>query len=198
MKKKKNPKMSKKDFINKQPILKKGGFWLGSECLLYCNEEPWIKKGVRLLVKKVKPRNVLEIGFGLGFTATQFQECGIKRHVIVEPNKYIYRKALAWRKKYPKKDIEIHNLFSWEFKTRERFDLVYDDRCDLIKLAPPTIKELQKFCKKNTYIATMPSFGKLKMIGEPIYFKESNRIFAQSCIHFDSNKEHIEDFYHMG
>ena len=60
----------------------------------------------------------------MGWTATEFQKHGIKKHVILEPNKESYNKALKWNKNY---DAEILNIFSWEYEPKEKFDLIYDD-----------------------------------------------------------------------
>ena len=95
--------------------------------ILYKKEKEYLKKGVTLLCDKLHPSSVLEFGFGKGWTATEFQEQGVKRHVILEPNKEVYQMALKWKDRY-NTDIEILNIFSWEFETDEKFDLVYDDR----------------------------------------------------------------------
>ena len=98
--------------------------------ILYKNEEDYLKKGVELLCDKVKPTSVLEFGFGMGWTATEFQEQGVNRHVILEPNKQNYQMALDWKANYST-DIEILNIFSWNYNSDETFDLVYDDRVPL-------------------------------------------------------------------
>ena len=95
--------------------------------ILYKNEKEYIKKGVELLCDKLNPSSVLEFGFGKGWTATEFQEQGVKHHIILEPNKENYQMALEWKENYST-DIEILNIFSWQFETDEKFDLVYDDR----------------------------------------------------------------------
>ena len=95
--------------------------------ILYKNEEDYLKKGVELLCDKVKPTSVLEFGFGKGWTATEFQEYGINRHVILEPNKENYQMALEWKSGYDT-DIEILNIFSWQYGYGEEFDIIYDDR----------------------------------------------------------------------
>jgi len=99
--------------------------------ILYKNEKEYIKKGVELLCDKLNPSSVLEFGFGKGWTATEFQEQGVKRHVILEPNKENYQMALDWKDSYDT-DIGILNIFSWQFETDEKFDLVYDDRLEAI------------------------------------------------------------------
>lgn len=95
--------------------------------ILWKNEIKFLPKGVELLCKKWKFKSVLEFGFGMGWTATEFQKQGVKRHVILEPNKENYQMALDWKKEY-NTDIEIFNIFSWDFDTKEKFDLIYDDR----------------------------------------------------------------------
>jgi len=133
--------------------------------ILWKNEIEFLPKGVELLCKKLKPKSVLEFGFGLGWTATEFQKHNIERHIIIEPNKDIYQMALEWKKQY-NTDIEILNLFSWDFKTDENFDLVYDDREPIasgdtekhfkhIKTILPK-KQLYAF---NSYIAKGDNFG---------------------------------------
>ena len=95
--------------------------------ILYKEEECFLKKGVELLCDEVKPKSVLEFGFGKGWTASEFQKYGIDRHIILEPNKEVYQMALNWKESY-NTNIEILNMFSWDFETDEQFDLVYDDR----------------------------------------------------------------------
>ena len=95
--------------------------------ILYKNEEDYLVKGVELLCDKLSPTSVLEFGFGKGWTATEFQRQGVIRHVILEPNTEVYQMALAWKANYST-DIEILNIFSWDYEGGETFDLVYDDR----------------------------------------------------------------------
>ena len=95
--------------------------------ILYKNEIEFLPKGVELLCKKLKPKSVLEFGFGMGWTATEFQKQGVQRHVILEPNKEVYQMALTWKENYST-NIDILNIFSWDYNGGETFDLVYDDR----------------------------------------------------------------------
>ena len=105
---------------------------IAGKWILYKNEIEYLSKGVELLYQKLKPKSVLEFGFGMGWTATEFQKQGVQRHVILEPNKENYQMALEWKKQY-NTDIEILNIFSWDFETDEKFDLVYDDRQQFTK-----------------------------------------------------------------
>ena len=101
--------------------------------LMFEDEEEAIKKQVRDLCMEHKPQRVLEVGFGLGYTATQFQECGIKKHVIVEAHPQMVEDAQRWRQKYPDKDIQIVPSFIQEYDYNESdYDLIYDDRYEMV------------------------------------------------------------------
>ena len=95
--------------------------------ILYKNEEDYLVKGVELLCAELNPTSILEFRFGKGWTASEFQRNDITRHVILEPNKENYQMALDWKDNY-NTDIEILNIFSWDYDTEEAFDLIYDDR----------------------------------------------------------------------
>ena len=102
-------------------------YTIAGQNILYKNEEDYLVKGVELLCDELSPTSVLEFGFGKGWTATEFQRQGIERHVILEPNKENYQMAVTWKANY-NTDIEILNIFSWDYEGGETFDLVYDDR----------------------------------------------------------------------
>ena len=120
--------MHKVDWINGNFEETETDYKIAENNILYKNEIEFLPKGVELLCKKLKPKSVLEFGFGMGWTATEFQKHGVKRHVILEPNKENYQMAIDWKNQYDDSDIEILNMFSWDFETNEIFDLVYDDR----------------------------------------------------------------------
>ena len=100
---------------------------IAGQNILYKNEESFLKKGVELLCDKLNPTSVLEFGFGKGWTATEFQRKGVTRHVILEPNIELYQVALTWKSNYST-NIDILNIWSWDYSGGETFDLVYDDR----------------------------------------------------------------------
>tara|TARA_R100000808_G_scaffold23225_1_gene51299 strand:- start:270 stop:815 length:546 start_codon:yes stop_codon:yes gene_type:complete len=118
--------MTTDEWMNGELTKKEDGYYIEGEdeCVLYHHEREGIKKGVELLCKEYEFESVLEFGFGKGWTATEFQEQGVKRHVIIEPNIGIYKSALGWNKNH---NAEILNMFSWEYEPKEKFDLVYDD-----------------------------------------------------------------------
>ena len=116
--------MELQEWINGNLNKKEDGYYVNDEWILWDWEEDVITKGVEWLCKKYKFKSVLELGFGVGWTPTEFQKQGIERHVILEPNKESYKKALKWNKNY---NAEIINIFSWEYEPKEKFDLIYDD-----------------------------------------------------------------------
>tara|TARA_R100000008_G_C3555539_1_gene152958 strand:- start:317 stop:871 length:555 start_codon:yes stop_codon:yes gene_type:complete len=119
--------MNLTDWINGKFEETDTDYTIAGENILYKNEIEFLPKGVELLCKKLKPKSVLEFGFGMGWTATEFQKHGVERHVILEPNKENYQMALEWKKQYDT-NIEILNIFSWDYNGGETFDLIYDDR----------------------------------------------------------------------
>jgi hypothetical protein len=133
--------------------------------ILYKNEQDYLVKGVELLCDELHPTSVLEFGFGKGWTASEFQRKGVTRHVILEPNKEVYQAALIWKSNYST-NIDILNIWSWDYNGGEDFDLVYDDRepvtlnCDdnhfaQMKIILPST-QLYAF---NSYVAHGENFG---------------------------------------
>ena len=147
--------------------------------ILYKEETEYLKKGVKLLCDKLHPSSVLEFGFGKGWTATEFQEQGIKRHVILEPNKEVYQMALDWKDNYDT-DIEILNIFSWEFETDEKFDLVYDDRLEAIS-NEKHYEHMDKILPLKQWYAGNALQNDTRQISDyPIFFKLDGINYVQS------------------
>jgi spermidine synthase len=159
---------------------------------LYKDEKLILKKGVKLLCKKIKPKSVLEFGFGMGWTATEFQEQGVKRHVILEPNKEIYKMALEWKKQYDDSDIEILNIFSWDFETDEKFDLVYDDiqqfKSNMYEETEEHYNQMDKILENNQWYASMAFPSSTKPIKTPenslVYPLDKNSYIIQHLMKY--------------
>ena len=147
--------------------------------ILYKEETKYLKKGVKLLCDKLHPNSVLEFGFGKGWTASQFQEQGVKRHVILEPNKEVYQMALDWKDNYDT-DIEILNIFSWEFETDEVFDLVYDDRLEAISEDKHEKKMNNILPTGQWYAGFSVSCDNRKISDYPIFFELDGSNYVQS------------------
>ena len=156
---------------------------IAGQNILYKNEEDYLVKGVELLCDKLNPSSVLEFGFGKGWTATEFQRKGVTRHVILEPNKENYQMALTWKANYST-DIEILNIFSWEYEGGETFDLVYDDRQEVISETDHEA-QMEKILTNGQWYAgwAIPCDGE-KCSDYPIYFEMNNQSYAQALKKF--------------
>ena len=163
-------------------------YTIAGQNILYKNEIEFLPKGVELLCKKIKPKSVLEFGFGMGWTATEFQKQGVQRHVILEPNKENYEMALEWKNQYDDSDIEILNSFSWEFETDEKFDLVYDDRLEAIshKRHDEQMKKILPI--KQWYSGNAIPSDNRKISDYPIFFEIEGINYVQSLAKYGDYK----------
>ena len=149
--------------------------------ILYKNEEDFLVKGVELLCDKLNPTSVLEFGFGKGWTATEFQRKGVTRHVILEPNIANYQMALTWKENYST-NIDILNIFSWDYSGGETFDLVYDDRQQFtLKDDEMHFKQMNKILKDGQWYAGWANkTNNGKYDGYPIYFEINDISYVQT------------------
>ena len=155
--------------------------------ILYKEEKEYLKKGVELLCDKLHPTSVLEFGFGKGWTATEFQEQGVTRHVILESNKENYQMALDWKDKYDT-DIEIVNIFSWQFETDEKFDLVYDDRLEAISEERHDEQMKNILPIKQWYSGNAIQSDSRKISDYPIFFKMNGINYVQALSKYGDYK----------
>jgi len=51
--------------------------------------------------------DVLEVGFGMGLSASEIQRHGVRSHTIVESNKGVIAELERWRARYPGRDIRV-------------------------------------------------------------------------------------------
>ena len=156
---------------------------IAGQNILYKNEEDYLVKGVELLCDELNPSSVLEFGFGKGWTATEFQRKGITRHVILEPNKENYQMALTWKNDY-NTDIEILNIFSWDYEGGETFDLVYDDRQEVISETQHETQMDKILTKGQWYAGWSIPCDDEKFSDYPIYFNMNNQLYVQALKKF--------------
>ena len=156
---------------------------IAGQNILYKNEEDYLVKGVELLCDQLNPSSVLEFGFGKGWTSTEFQRKGVSRHVILEPNKEVYQMALTWKANYST-NIEILNIFSWEYEGGETFDLVYDDRQEVISETDHEAQMEKILTKGQWYAGWAIPCDNEKFSDYPIYFNMNNRSYVQALKKF--------------
>jgi len=104
----------------------------------------WEKPYMEACIQKLQPfGDVLEIGFGLGYSATEIQKFPINSYTVIECDEETYERALKWKKNY---NHSINIIFGrWEevYETLPKFDCMFFDDFDiktleLCKLDPNT------------------------------------------------------------
>ena len=184
--------MKLQDWINGKFEETDVDYKIAGQNILYKNEIEFLPKGVELLCKKLKPKSVLEFGFGMGWTATEFQKQGVQRHVILEPNQENYQIALKWKKQY-NTDIEILNIFSWDFETNEKFDLVYDDR-QQFNLEDDEIhfKQMDKILEDGQWYSSFSNRATNKCYDDyPIYYELDDTLYIQALKKYNQHRNFI-------
>jgi len=104
----------------------------------------WEKPYMEACIQKLQPfGDVLEIGFGFGYSATEIQKFPINSYTVIECDEKTYQRALEWKKQY---NHPINIIFGrWEdiYKILPKFDCIFFDDYD--------IKHLE-LCKINPNI----------------------------------------------
>jgi SAM-dependent methyltransferase len=72
--------------------------------------------------------DVLEVGFGMGISATMIQEYGVSSHTIIELNDNVLQRAEEWRSKRPDADIRlVHGSWEDTVASLGKYDAVFYD-----------------------------------------------------------------------
>ena len=88
----------------------------------------WEKPYMEALVKELHPKgNVLEIGFGLGYSATAIQRYNINTHTIIECDKNVLEKAYEWSEKQNHKVFLVEGTWQDKLKSLGYFDSFFFD-----------------------------------------------------------------------
>ena len=183
-----NRKTSKDDFRNLIIEETDKALMCGDIHLVLKEEKKILKKGVRLLFEKYKPKSVLEVGFGLGYTAQEFQDCGIERHTIIEPHPVIYAKAVQWANQFPDKYIKVIEKFFQDYEIDEKFDIVYDDRMDMVYHNDEFIRGdellrewIKSYCKEGGIVAGFAREGwnSIRSFDNGFFFKLNGKKYRQ-------------------
>jgi len=103
----------------------------GKEILLKDNKHQvmmeWEKPYMEACIDKLQPKgDVLEIGFGMGYSATQIQKYKPKSHTIIEMNPLVIKRLEKWSKDY---DNIIIIEGTWQEKIHDlgTFDEIFFD-----------------------------------------------------------------------
>ena len=88
----------------------------------------WEKPYMEALIDMLCPfGDVLEIGFGLGYSATQIQKYNIKSHTIIENNPEVIKIAKEWAKLQPNKVVIVEGSWQDCLKNLGKFDSFFFD-----------------------------------------------------------------------
>lgn len=91
----------------------------------------WEKDYMKECIKKLNPfGDVLEVGFGLGFSATEIQKYPINSYTIVECDKITCQKIFEWSKKYDNKITIIEDKWENVYEYLPKFDTIFFDDYD--------------------------------------------------------------------
>lgn len=72
--------------------------------------------------------DVLEVGFGMGISATCIQEFGVNSHTIIECNNDVFKKSKEWKLRYPDQNIRlIHSRWEDAADQLETYDGIFFD-----------------------------------------------------------------------
>jgi hypothetical protein len=92
----------------------------------------WEKPYMDAIIENLSPSgDVLEIGFGLGYSANKIQSFNINSHTIIECDENVYQRALKWKENY---NHTINIIFEkWEniYQTLPKFDCIFFDDYDI-------------------------------------------------------------------
>lgn len=114
-----------KDFYGKDILVgydeKREGYY----CQIMMEWEiPYMKK----CIEKLNPTgDVLEVGFGMGYSANEIQKYSITSHTIIECDPIVYEKALEWSKNQKNKTKIIFGKWENVYKNLGKFDCFFYD-----------------------------------------------------------------------
>ena len=108
----------------------------------------WEKPYMEALVDKLKPfGDVLEVGFGLGYSADAIQKYDITSHTIIECDSTVLERTREWAKKQKHKVVIIEG--TWEDQVPlldQRFDSIFFDDFPLYFNSQTSDPRSYKFC----------------------------------------------------
>ena len=106
----------------------KEGIFLNDVSIMYTFERRYIQKLVERLIVDLNVKSVIEIGFGLGYTAEIFEKM-CEEHILIEANDTIFKHAKEWAKG---KKTQLFHGFAQDIAIGREVDLLFDDREELV------------------------------------------------------------------
>jgi len=115
--------MTREEFANLKFITNRRGVVWGNDYIMRAWEKGQIECQAKTIMKD-NPESILEFGYGLGYTASIFKKAN--RHLIVELNKGMAQDARD-------AGYDVWEGAAQDFKSDEHFDIIYDDRYDMVE-----------------------------------------------------------------
>ena len=173
--------MTKQEWTDGSLVETDTDYQIAGQNILYKNEREYLVKGVELLCNQHNPKSVLEFGFGIGWTSTEFQRHSLDNHVILEPNTASYNLGIEWKRDY-NTNIEIIKCFSWDYTPTATFDLVYDDRQQFtLEDNDVHYDQMNKILEDGQWYAGWTNEASNRQYdGYPIYFELSDILYVQT------------------
>lgn len=106
-------------------VTDRGLFWRHI-AIMEAWERPHIEAYVRRVLDEHRPESVLEIGYGLGYTARAIHDFGVARHIIVECHADVIAEARQWAADKPR--VGLLYGFVEDIELPTGVDLIWDDR----------------------------------------------------------------------
>tara|TARA_R100001086_G_scaffold89130_1_gene43661 strand:- start:1191 stop:1826 length:636 start_codon:yes stop_codon:yes gene_type:complete len=129
----------------------------------------WEKPYMEHLIKKLKPKgDVLEIGFGLGYSASAIQKYNITSHTIIEP--FLIKELKTWAKKQKHKVNIVKGYWQKELKNLGKFDCIFFDDAPTDTYKDKTNIRLYKFIYELLNNHVNKNAKLTWFCGEPIHF----------------------------
>jgi len=108
-----------KDQYNKDILIDKNNFQVMME---------WEKPYMQAIIKNLNPKgHVLEIGFGMGFSATEIQMHDIESHTIIESSPEVLQKARKWAGEQKHKVIIVEGSWQKALNDLGTYDSIFLD-----------------------------------------------------------------------
>ena len=115
----------RKEYLTTEAVYTRDSLRIGDEYVMHEWERPLIRKMVEDL-KLTPDDRLLEIGFGMGISASILQEFGPASHTIVEPHPQVLVQAERW--KGPRTNIQLHQGYWQQLDTgAQRYSTIFFD-----------------------------------------------------------------------
>lgn len=138
-----------KDEAGQELLLKDGKFQVMME---------WEKPYMEACIDALRPSgDVLEVGFGCGYSATHIQRHSPKSHTIIEYHPVVAAKAREWAKAYPNVTI-VEDTWQHALSQLGMYDEIFFDDYPLESDA-----EMKKMEKEKTHAHSVLQTGQKKM-----------------------------------